>query len=163
MLRKNGSRGFSSMLILLAVGSCLTESCKKHQSAPTPAPIPTAQRVPKPKRAHARTIQPPASPAPPNSPGPLGAGATAPQLGQIVSASDQRQYNLLIDQSLSQTQSSLDGLTNRKLTPEQEYSVRAIREFMQQANTARKVDLVSAKALADKAQVLARDLVRNAK
>ncbi len=87
----------------------------------------------------------------------------APQLGQILSASEQREYNALIDQSLSQTQSNLDGLANRKLTADQENSMRAIHEFMQQANTARKVDLVSAKALADKAQVLARDLVRNVK
>ncbi|MDQ6758452.1 MAG: hypothetical protein M3Z32_01145 [Acidobacteriota bacterium] len=163
MRRKNGSHRLSGMLLLLSAGA-FTESCKKHQSASIPAnipaPAPAPQRVPRARRAQA----PSTTPAPASSSGPTGGTpAAAPQLGQILSASEQRQYNALIDQSLSQTRSNLDGLANRKLTPEQANSVRTIQEFMQQANTARKVDLISAKALADKAQVLALDLVRNVK
>ena len=87
----------------------------------------------------------------------------APRLGQMLSSSEERQYNALIDQTLSQTQSNLNLLAKRSLTPDQQSSIRAIQEFMSQANATRTVDLVSAKALADKAQVLARDLVRNVK
>ena len=81
----------------------------------------------------------------------------------MLSSTEARQYNLALDQSLSRTQDNLSLLANRHLTADQQSSVREIEELLRQANATRKVDLTSARALADKAQVLARDLVRNVK
>lgn len=86
-----------------------------------------------------------------------------PRLGQMLSPDQQRQYNALIDQNLATAQASLRLIGSRKLTREQQESVREIEHFMQEAADARKVDLVGAKGLAEKAEVLAKDLVQTLK
>ena len=152
------SRRLSGVLCLLALAS-FTAACKKNKTALIPAPPPAAQRVPKTKRApaapsaHTTAVQPASSPA----------AVVAPQLGQILSTAEERQYNVAVDQSLSRTQDELNRLANRHLTTDQQSSLKEIQELIRQANATRKIDLISARALADKAQVLARDLVRNVK
>ena len=161
------SRRLSGVFCLLALAS-FTAACRKQKTASIPAPPPAAQRVPKVRRAQT-TAAPalsnpatqPASPA--ATPSVSAPAAAAPHLGQMLSSTEARQYNLALDQSLSRTQDNLSLLANRHLTADQQSSVREIEELLRQANATRKVDLTSARALADKAQVLARDLVRNVK
>lgn len=163
-------RGLSAIFCLLALIMSVS-GCKKHQTAtiivpPAPSiivPPASSRTIPKPKRAPTRASTPagstanqPASTAGPRAP-------ETPRLGQMLSSEEERQYNALIDQTLSQTEGSLRELSKRSLTPDQQSSMREIQELMRQANAARKVDLVSARSLADKAQVLARDLTQNAK
>jgi hypothetical protein len=81
----------------------------------------------------------------------------------MLSSSEQQEYNAAIDQSLIEIRNTLGPLGNRNLTPAQQSSVREIQELIRQVNATRKVDLASAKALADKAQVLSRDLARDTK
>ena len=146
-----GPRTLTSLCCLLAVFSFVT-GCKKHQQASIPVPPPARVRVTKARTPSSTT------PSTANSPAASVPAAESPRLGQILSPSEERQYNALIDQSLSRTQTSLNLLAGRKLTAEQQSSMREIQEFMRQAQVTRNSDLLSAKALADKAQVLARDL-----
>ncbi len=157
------SHRLGAIFCLFALVS-LTSACRKHSAASIPAPPPTPQRVPKARRTQPTASTPASSTmTQPAAAAPGSPAVEAPRLGQMLSSSEERQYNALIDQTLSQTQSNLNLLAKRSLTPDQQSSIRAIQEFMSQANATRTVDLVSAKALADKAQVLARDLVRNVK
>lgn len=69
-----------------------------------------------------------------------------------------RQLNAAIDQSLSRAQASLASLANRELSKDQQGLVDQIRNIMQQAQASRSSDLPGAKSLAERAEVLAKDL-----
>ncbi len=147
--------------------------------AQTPTPAPEAAPAPAPKPAEGtgtryqvnRPAQPaqstrkqsrqaPAAAAPP-APGPAPApapAAPAPQLGDILTPDQQREYNTAIDQSLSHAQASLGSIANRQLSKEQQGILGQIRSFIQQAQETRKSDLQGAKSLAERAEVLAGDL-----
>jgi hypothetical protein len=81
-----------------------------------------------------------------------------PQLGDIVTPDQQRQYNAAIDQSLSRAKTSLAAVANRALSKDQQGLVEQIRNIMQQAQASRSSDLPGAKSLAQRAEVLAKDL-----
>ena len=66
--------------------------------------------------------------------------------------------NAAIDQSLARAQASLNSLGSRRLNKDQQADVEQIRKFMQQANATRTSDAAGAKSLAQRAEVLARDL-----
>ncbi len=70
----------------------------------------------------------------------------------------QKQLNAAIDQSLSRAQASLASIANRELTKDQQGLAEQIRNLMQQAQTSRSSDLPGAKSLAERAEVLAKDL-----
>jgi hypothetical protein len=82
----------------------------------------------------------------------------APQLGDVVTYEAQRQYNAAIDQSLTRAQASLDGIGNRPLNKDQQGLVEQVRKLIGQARAARTSDLPGAKSLAQRAEVLAKDL-----
>ena len=157
MLRSH--RLYAAFCLLTLVD--LTTACKKNKTAaqppvanpPTPAVV-----VAKPKRREASS-NPPAptsiAPSAPVQPAPV------PHLGQMLSAEEERRYNFLIDQSLSNTRATLSSIANRSLSREQQISLQQIQDFMQQSQDTRKLDLPAAKGLADKAEVLARDLARS--
>jgi len=81
-----------------------------------------------------------------------------PQLVDIETPEKQRQLNAAVDQSLSHAQASLAGIANRTLTKDQQGLVEQIRNIMQQAEASRSSDLPGAKSLAERAEVLAKDL-----
>lgn len=76
-----------------------------------------------------------------------------------MTAEQQRQYNSAIEQSLAHAQTHLSSLANRQLSREQQATVEQVKNFMQQALDKRKTDLAAAKSLAERAEVLANDLV----
>jgi replicative DNA helicase len=76
----------------------------------------------------------------------------------IVTPDQQRQLNAAIDQSLSRAQASLASIANRELSKDQQAMADQIRNLLQQAQTIRKSDLPGAKSLAERAEVLAKDL-----
>jgi hypothetical protein len=104
--------------------------------------------------------QPPPAQAPQNPPPrrPNGQPTQAPRLGDILTPQQERQYNTAIDQSLARAQSSLGSIANRQLTKEQQGVVTQIQGFVQQAQATRKSNLPAARSLAERAEVLARDL-----
>jgi hypothetical protein len=79
-------------------------------------------------------------------------------LGDILTPDERKQYNASIDQSLSHAQSSLSSIGSRQLDKDQQAEVEQIRNFMQQAQSKRGSDPAGAKSLAERAEVLARDL-----
>jgi hypothetical protein len=81
-----------------------------------------------------------------------------PVLGDIVTPDQQRQLNAAIDQSLSRAQASLASIGNRELNKDQQGLVEQIKNIMQQAQSSRSSDLPGAKSLAERAEVLAKDL-----
>lgn len=91
--------------------------------------------------------------------------AAVPQLGQIMSASQRRQYNLLIDQAIARAQERLKVAVNQsaQLNEEQHKTIKRIQAFIQQAKDKREEDLTIAKSLADRALLLAEDLAKNFK
>ena len=142
----------------------------------TPAPVQTvpakdetiyqknkpAEQPPPPKRA-TRPAPPaaaPQGPAPTTTPPPP---ADSPHLADILTPDQQHEFNGAIDQSLSQAQTSIGSLVNRQLTKEQEATVAQVQNFIQQAQATRKNDLAAAKSLAERAEVLAHDLVESLK
>lgn len=146
----------------------------------TPEPAPPASQPPSsppvqetkpsplgpPANPPAVPAQPPAAQPPPTAPSTPPArrptrpanNAPAPRLGDVLTADQQRQYNAAIDQSLSRAQNSLNQIASRRLTKEQETMVGQIQSFIQQAQAARKSNLAAARSLAERADVLARDL-----
>jgi len=104
----------------------------------------------------------PANPAPSPVQGPTqtnAAPAEVPHLGDVLTPDQQKQYNAAIDQSLTHAQANLGSLANRQLSQEQQATLAQVQSFMQQALEKRKTDLAAAKSLAERADVLASDLV----
>jgi hypothetical protein len=79
----------------------------------------------------------------------------------MLTPDQQRQLNTEIDQSLDRTQASLRSIGNRQLTQQQQSDVDEIRNFVRQAQATRGADLAAAKRLADRAEVLARNLEKS--
>jgi hypothetical protein len=88
--------------------------------------------------------------------------AQLPQLGEILTAQQQAEYQQSLDRNLSGAQKTLAALSGRRLNPEQSTYLDRIRSFMQQAEEARRTDLVRANSLAERARVLAEDLIKSA-
>jgi hypothetical protein len=166
----------SSLAVLLAAFE--SDCSKRHVAAPAPstplaAPAETAPAPAPATSAPAAPAQTPQPQPPPPSPPPASTPPrstrpaepnssaqpnSAPRLGDILTTEQERQYNSAIDQSLARTQSSLGAIANRKLTKEQQAVVAQIQSFVQQAQTTRKSNLPAARSLAERADVLARDL-----
>jgi hypothetical protein len=83
----------------------------------------------------------------------------SPRLGALLTPEQQRDQNIRIDRSLEDAAKSLVAVEKRTLSPEQLAAVAQIRGFMAQAGQLRKTDLSGARSLAERAQLLARDLL----
>ncbi len=116
---------------------------KPARSATAPATAPTNPSVSAPTTAPAASAAPPAPP---------------PKLGDVLTPDERKQYSASIDQSLSHAQTSLNSIAGRQLNKDQQAEVEQIRNFMQQAQGSRGSDPGGAKSLAERAEVLARDL-----
>jgi len=120
-----------------------------------PPPTPTEEQPKPPVRRPTRTT--PANPA--TTPSTTPAPNQPPRLGTLLTPEQQRQFNNDIDRSLRRAQASLHSIGNRQLTADQHERVVQVESFIQQAQAARKSNLTGAKSLAERAEVLARDLV----
>jgi hypothetical protein len=121
-------------------------------------PQTAAKKAARPTTAPATATSPtPAGPAAPTLAAPP-APAPAPKLGDVLTADEQRQYSAAIDQSLSRAQASLHSIGGRQLNKDQQAEMEEIRNFVQQAQSTRSSDPAGAKSLAERAEVLARDL-----
>ena len=117
-------------------------------TAPAPPP-PQPRRTPPPVRATA----PPAAVIPPEQP-------PTPQLRQIFTADQLREYNRSLDESLDRVRRVLGSVAGKNLNPELTQIVGRIQTFQKQAEQAREQDLVTAVNLARRADLLAQDLVK---
>jgi hypothetical protein len=79
----------------------------------------------------------------------------------MLTAEQQRQLNADLDQSLEHAQTSLRSIGGRQLTQQQQGDLDDIRNFIRQAQATRGTDLAAAKSLAERAEVMARNLEKN--
>ncbi len=159
--------------LLFAVAVC-ESSCQKKVAAPLP-PVPAAQPATVPDTTQETTpppATPPATPAPARRPSRPAAPSTPPantppasqqplRLGDMLTPEQQRQYNTAIDQALGRAQANLAAVANRQLTNQQQATLAQVQNFIEQAQTTRRSDLAGAKSLAERADVLARDLAKS--
>ena len=131
-----------------AVTTTPAQDAIPYQVNKAPQPAPAAK-----KPVRSATAPAAALPSPPPAP-----AAPAPKLGDVLTANEQQKYTAAIDQSLSKAQTSLNAIGSRQLNKDQQADVEQIRNFMKQAETARSSDPAGAKSLAERAEVLARDL-----
>ncbi len=161
-MRQSLLGGVAILLVVAGVSGCR----KKPVALPPPAPAP--QSVP------ATPVDaPPAAPAPVTRKTPQvqparvepakPAVVESPRLGVLLTSEQQRDQNVRIDRSLAEAGQSLSVVEKRQLSAPQQAAVAQIRGFMAHAEQLRKSDLTGARSLAERAQVLARDLLNSLK
>jgi hypothetical protein len=119
------------------------------QTNPAPKPPPTRPAAGPPPAAEP-TVEA-AAPAP------------VPQLGPLISDEQKQAYEREIDRNLELTRAALNTLMGRRLSADQADGVRRIRDFLKQVEELRTSDITLARNVADRARLLAEDLVRNAR
>jgi hypothetical protein len=134
--------------------------CHKKTLPPAaPPPLPAAHNPPK---RPAPTASPqPATPTVQNAPTP----SPEPEfrLGQTLTPEEQRAYNAQIDQHIQRATQALGSVGRRALTAQQKTSMAQIRGFIVQAQQMRNTDVVRAKSLAERADILTQDLLSTVK
>jgi hypothetical protein len=102
----------------------------------------------------------PAKPESPPAAQQPAAPVQVPQLTQLLTPEEEKRYNEEIDDGLARVRKNLEILAGRSLNDEQQGILERINAFVQQTSETRKGDLVTAKALAQRADLLSRDLER---
>ena len=123
-------------------------------SLPPEALPPPPHRRPKP-RAHEDADVAPATPEPEPPAVPL------PQFEQVLTPEQTKAYNEEIERNISDARRAVAMVENRRLNGEQTTYLARVRAFIDQANEARKADLFRARNLAERARVLAEDLLKS--
>ena len=85
------------------------------------------------------------------------------RLGQTLTPEEQRAYNAQIDLHIRRATQALGSVGKRPLTVQQNTSVAQIRGFIAQAQQMRNSDVVRAKSLAERADILTQDLLSTLK
>lgn len=129
--------------------------------APPPAvppklPIPRAPRRTRP----VRKASPAAAPVQEAAPEPSRPTAPLPKLQQILTPEEQREAMQAFERAEARVEQVLAVVRKRRLTAEQQTSITRIRAFLEQARQCRATDLLTARALAERAAVLAEDLLK---
>ena len=120
------------------------------QPPPAPAPAPAPKKTPPPKPA-ARSNTPPAAPVPP------------PQIQEIISGEQRRQYESEFSESVARADTALKRASARTLDASQRNTADRIRTFLEQANSARDNDISTALQLARRADLLGQELLKSLK
>lgn len=115
-----------------------------QQPSPETGPYVPQGPIPPPEK-------PPATPAP---------GASRYQLGQLLTPEQQREYQQKIDESLKRARASLLAARPR-LTASYRETFRRVETFIRQAEQLRRSDPVQAFSFAERADLLAQDLLRS--
>lgn len=134
----------------------LAEAPAGAQDIDVPQPPPAPPR--RPRRPVAQTTPPATSDPVPNAP--ATPQPEPPRLVQLLSPAEEKRYQTQLDQHLRNVDTVLGQAAARTLNAEQHDVVQRVRTFSQQARDQRNSDLVTAHNLAQRADVLAQDLVR---
>jgi len=86
------------------------------------------------------------------------ASPSAPKLAQLFSSEQRNEYNKTLDDALNRVRAVLSLAASRQLSDGQHEVVNRIRAFEKQALQARDQDLLAALSLANRADVLAKEL-----
>lgn len=132
---------------------------KELEQIPLPAPQKT--QPPRPPAKKRNTSPPPATPQPAPPAEPPVQTSPPPQLGEILSAAQRRQYEADYAQSLSRARSALQQASGKSLSPTQRETVERIQTFVRQAEESKGKDLATALQLVRRADVLGQDLLKD--
>ncbi len=119
---------------------------RAHHKPSTPA---AAETAPKPGPAPAASATPPQPPAAPL------------QLGAILTPEQRRALVEAIDASTARARHNLSVISIYHLTPSQTETANQIRSFLRQAQATRDSDPEAARSLAERADLLSRDLLQS--
>lgn len=127
-----------------------------------PAQIPGTKPgpLPRPPRRQPSTRKPAAGPAAPEAPA-AAQNENVPQLRPILTPEQRQQLGDSVTQRLDHAQRTLRAIESRKLNRQQAAAAQQIRTFIHQAQDARASDLIRANNLAERAEVLAIDLLKS--
>ena len=144
---------------------------EKLEKVVVPAPPPLvadAELAPPPVEAmvpDVRPYRPPHRPLPakpekagPAEPPPAESAENTPQLGQILSPEQRREYQQEVRANLERARRSVAIVRKRNPTPEQQSAMARVETFISQAERAQQTDLILARSLAERAALLAEDL-----
>jgi hypothetical protein len=81
-----------------------------------------------------------------------------PQLGQILSPEQRREYQQEVQASLERARRYVAVVRGRNPTPGQQPAIARVEAFIRQAEQAQQTDLILARSLAERAALLAEDL-----
>jgi len=84
---------------------------------------------------------------------------TVPQLGQVLGEPQRRDYETQIHDALESANRNLNAIGNRSLSTQQQTMKNQVQSFITQALETSKTDLVAARSLADRANLLSKDLL----
>jgi hypothetical protein len=142
---------------------------EKPPELPTPTPpqpnwppqitVPAPQNIPKPKPP-AKKRTPAAPQPPPPAEEPQAQPSPPPQLGEILSDGQRRQYEAEYAQSLTRARSALQQASGKSLSRAQMETLERIKTFIQQAEESKGKDLATALQLVRRADVLGQDLLK---
>ncbi len=128
---------------------------KRRQPRKPSTAIGTVQAtVPQPVKdqpATAVEVPPMVTPTPP---------ANVPKLGEVLSDDQRSQLLKSCDESIGRAQEALSQLSGASLSADQKQSMTRVKVFISQAKQARQRDPQTAKQLAERADLLSRDLIR---
>ena len=111
---------------------------------------------PRPPVAKTRPATPPVTVTTPGEPTPP--PVSVPKLTQILTDDEVRRYRGELDEAANSADRILESTARRPLTAKQTEMVQQVRAFLRQAHEQRDADLVTARNLARRAAILARDL-----
>lgn len=130
------------------------------QAQPFPAqPQPPATQPP-PTRHRRRPSPMPVQSAPAPVEPPQPAPAAPPVLGTMLTPERKLALNQEIDRSLARARSNLSSLAGKNVDAAGRETARQVQSFIHQAQTARASDLEASRSLAERADLLSRDLLR---
>jgi len=132
-------------------------SAQVPPAPPAPAPV-KANR-----RARVKKENPPPAVEAVETPAPAAPAPDPPQLGEVLSPQDARRLNADLDRAVRNANASLQSVTGKVLNAQQETAAAQAASFLRQAAEMRLHDLPSARSLAQRAEVIARDLARSVK
>lgn len=118
---------------------------KKRPSPPRKKSPPPKKSVPEPK------VDPKPDPEPPV--------AQPPRFGQILTEEKTKEFTKRLDAATERVRQALGVIQGKTLTEEQRDATNRIRVFLTQAEQAREQDLQNAVSLAERADLLSRDLL----
>lgn len=144
------------------------------QQSPAPPQLSPAQPQPSPAQPQPSATQPPPArhrnrpspmpvqsvPAPAPVEPPQPAPAAPPVLGTMLTPERKLALNREIDGSLTRARRNLSALAGKNLDAAGRETTRQVESFIQQAQTARASDLEASHSLAERADLLSRDLLR---
>jgi hypothetical protein len=122
-----------------------------------PPPVPQKKRRSRgPKKAEARASE---TPAVENHAPVVPPPAAAPKLGQIFTPEESKDYARRLETSLDRVKNALVIIEGKSVNRQDKETIDRIKSFVAQAEQARNQDLVSAVSLAERADLLSRDLL----